>query len=79
MKRKLDREGVEFIEDEMDMVDGDRQSNHKATTNRGGRKPGNESSGSMPKQTQINMGADNDNLKNPLSMILNIAKNNFKA
>ncbi len=83
MKQKYDREGVEFIEDEMELAeqqpggDGTRQRRQaeKAETIHGSRKPGSSSSFEMmPSQRNINMGADNDNQKNPLSMLINTAK-----
>lgn len=86
MKEKYDREGVEYIQDELELAERqksgeevamDRQRGERAHTIRGSRKPGEASTGSElynkpPKG--INMGADNDNQKNPLSLIINAAK-----
>ena len=87
MKAKYDREGVQYIQDEIELADGHGQGqgqpgrrpgppSERAETLHGGRKPGQTSSGSdlirLPKN--VNMGADNDNQKNPLTMIINAAK-----
>lgn len=64
LKAKYDREGIEYVEDEMDIVDGegrpDKQG-ERANTRSGARKPGGTSSGENRPMTNINMGTDNDN------------------
>jgi hypothetical protein len=94
MKARYDREGVEYIQDELelaekqrregpelDMVAAREQRSEKAHTLRGGRKPGETSSGSelYQKPRSVNMGADNDNQMNPLSMIINVARDTFSG
>jgi uncharacterized membrane protein YkoI len=86
MKQKYDRDGVEYIQDELELADragplgmNTKAPVEKAMTAGGARKPG-EASTIELLQTRgreggnINMGADFDNQKNPLSMILNAAK-----
>jgi len=87
MKQKYDRDGVEFIQDELELAErqggGDnntsQQPRDRAMTIGGSRKPG-EASTIELLQTRgreggnINMGADINNQKNPLSMIINAAK-----
>ena len=87
MKQKYDRDGVEFIQDELELADkqgsgGDPSRSgprERGTTLNGARKPG-ETSTIELLQTRgkeggnINMGADMDNQKNPLSFIINAAK-----
>jgi hypothetical protein len=81
MKQKYDRDGVEFIEDELELADRGGPV-EKAMTAGGARKPG-ESSTVELLQTRgreggnINMGADINNQKNPFSMLLNAAKKGF--
>ncbi len=88
MKEKYDREGVEFIEDEMDMPESASESgvargpsaSGQAETLKGMRKPGQTSSYEGAQVRKINpnfnMGgaAEQDNQKNPLSLIINAAK-----
>lgn len=87
MKQKYDRDGVEFIQDELELADrqasgenpGRTGPQEKSMTLHGSRKPG-ETSTIELLQTRgteggnINMGADLDNQKNPLSFIINAAK-----
>lgn len=99
MKAKYDREGVEFISDELELAERqasaaregqataaeiERRKMERAHTHRGTRKPGETDSGSdlynKPSAPikGLNMGgADQDNQKNPLSMIINAAKKNI--
>lgn len=95
MKKKYDREGVEFIQDELELAEREKQEgasfdsvaarnnrSDKAHTLKGARKPGETASGSdlyNKPPSGVNMGTDNDNQKNPLSMILNAAKNTFNG
>lgn len=78
MKEKYDREGVEYIKDEIELAEGDGQPREKAMTRSGARKPGQSSSGGELNRHiagNVNMGgADNNNQKNPLSMIINASK-----
>lgn len=88
LKEKYDKEGIEYIGDEMDIgkqkpQDDDRKSAggkdgvYKTRSGKGV-KPGERrrviddmASGN---QNNINMGGDNDNSKNPFTMIINQAK-----
>lgn len=82
LKQKYDREGVEYVDDEMAMMNPDqarKPSGEKAVTRSGARKPGQTSSGEFLNTSSINMGADNDNEKNPLTMIINAAKKTFNG
>lgn len=88
LKQKYDREGIEFIKDEMELADGEggesqqqQRNREKAATLHGSIKPGQSSTGELNIQrgSGINMGADNDNQKNPLSMIINAAKKTFNG
>lgn len=57
-----------------------RDPNEKAVTRSGARKPGSTSSGeSLNMSRNINLGADNDNENNPLTMIINTAKKAFNG
>lgn len=63
LKRKYDREGIEFIEDEIQMLEGkkkDGEERPKARTRSGARKPGSTSSGDDIRKS-YNIGADYDN------------------
>ncbi|CDW84041.1 pyridine nucleotide-disulphide oxidoreductase family protein [Stylonychia lemnae] len=80
MKEKYDREGVEFVQDEMDILNqGGKKQNDKAITARtrsGGYKPGSEDSGNIMKQRNLNIGGED---KNPFSQLFNMAKQDFKG
>lgn len=97
MKQKYDREGVEYIQDELELADRKQREGEsydpvrarqmlgdKAHTLKGARKPGETTSGSdlynrPSKRGDVNMGTDNENQKNPLSMIINAAKSTFNG
>ena len=52
----------------------------RAYTLRGARKPGSTSSGRLSEdQTNLNLGGDMDNQKNPFTMLINQARRQFKG
>ena len=74
LKQQYDREGVEFVEDESQMDNKSKLVESK--TKPGLRKPGMNRG---VHDENLNMGIDNDNLKNPFSMLINAAKKTFNG
>lgn len=85
---------MEYIQDELELADRKKRDGKnydpsramadRAHTLRGARKPGETASGSdlynkPAKRGDVNMGTDNENQKNPLSMIINAAKSTFNG
>ncbi len=81
MKAKYDRDGVEILQDELEMLEKNGEDD-RARTLSGARKPGKTStfeSGIKTTASNINMGADEANQKNPFSMVINAAKRGFNG
>ncbi len=80
MKEKYDKEGVEFVEDELDIAKKDKKKEGqlgKATTRSGARKPGHTSSGEQyigPPSSIRNLDGEQKEQFNPFNMVINAAK-----